>query len=39
MGYNYYDSLILISYFSKSIIVTKHLIIELGLKNFKEGNW
>ena len=30
---------LILSYFSKDIIVTQKIIIELCLKNSKEGNW
>ena len=33
------STFLILSYFSKSIIVTKKIIIELCLKNFQEGNW
>ena len=33
------STFLILSYFSKSIIVTQKIIIELRLKNSKEGNW
>ena len=33
------STFLILSYFSKSIIVTQKIIIELRVKNSKEGNW
>ena len=33
------STFLILSYFWKSIIVTKKIIIELSLKNSKEGDW